>query len=137
MSGSTTSCSPKNNSRINNCGKRILIDEVAPKLSDPNYTVVLVGHVDKDEQPQASAYPARAVALARRTRALDEARALNAAAVLTGGTGTCAKVDPSQVLVDWVADDQTSDTRPGLCGTSATRAKQTKERKNFEGDRCR
>ena len=40
---------PKNNSRMNNCGKRILIDEVAPKLSDPNYTVVLVGHEDKDE----------------------------------------------------------------------------------------
>jgi outer membrane protein W len=41
---------PKNNSRVNNCGKRVLIDEVAPKLSDPNYTVVLVGHIDKDEE---------------------------------------------------------------------------------------
>ena len=34
-------------------------------------------------------------------------------------------------MVDWVADDQTSDTRPGLCGTSATR-EATKERKSSQ-----
>jgi opacity protein-like surface antigen/outer membrane protein OmpA-like peptidoglycan-associated protein len=115
----------KNNSRVNNCGKRILIDEVAPKLNDPNYTVVLVGHYDKDEQATPR------TAKGRRARAeqqsLDEARALNSAAVLTGGTGTCAKIDPSQVQVDWVADDQTAEARPGLCGSS-NRAEQ-KERK--------
>jgi hypothetical protein len=119
----------KNNSRVNNCGKRILIDEVAPKLSDPNYTVVLVGHEDKDEVAAATSGNRRRRARAAAQRSLDEARALNAAAVLTGGTGTCAKVDPSQVIVDWVADDQTSDARPGLCGTSATR-EVTKERRS-------
>jgi hypothetical protein len=43
---------------------------------------------------------------------------LNCAAVLSGGTGTCGKVDPSRIKVDWVGTDQTSDAQPGLCGTS-------------------
>jgi opacity protein-like surface antigen/outer membrane protein OmpA-like peptidoglycan-associated protein len=124
---------PKNNSRVNNCGKRILIDEVAPRLSDPNYTVVLVGHIDKDEQKTIRVPGAGRRARAQQ-RALDEARALNAAAVLTGGTGTCARVDPSQVQVDWVADDQTSDTRPALCGTSPTRAEQKERRTSQVSD---
>jgi opacity protein-like surface antigen len=121
---------PKNNSRVNNCGKRILIDEVAPKLSDPNYTVVLVGHYDKDEQKNVRAPRRRG----QPQQTLDEVRALNAAAVLTGGTGTCAKIDPAQVQVDWVADDQTSDTRPGLCGTSPTRADQKERRTSRVSD---
>lgn len=112
---------PKNNSRVNNCGKRILIDEVGPKLNDPNYTVVLVGHIDNDEQPKGRRAPART---------LDEQRALNAAGVLTGGTGTCANVDPSRVMVDWVGTDQTSDTEPGLCGTSTRQ--ETKERRSSQ-----
>jgi hypothetical protein len=32
-------------------------------------------------------------------------------------------------MVDWVGTDQTSDTEPGLCGTSATR-QETKERRS-------
>jgi opacity protein-like surface antigen/outer membrane protein OmpA-like peptidoglycan-associated protein len=114
----------KNSARINNCGKRILIDEIAPKLSDPNYTVVLVGHIDEDEVKKTR--PGRRARVT--PTALDEQRVLNAAAVLTGGTGTCGKVDPSQVQIDFVGTEQGSDTRPGLCGTSATRAEQ-KERK--------
>jgi flagellar motor protein MotB len=116
---------PKNNSRVNNCGKRILIDEVAPKLNDPNYTVVLVGHIDNDEQPKGRRR-------ARNARTLDEQRALNAAGVLTGGTGTCAKVDLSRVMIDWVGTDQTSDTEPGLCGTSTRQ--ETKERRSSKVD---
>ena len=49
---------------------------------------------------------------------LDEQRVLDCAGVLSGGTGTCAKVDPSRIRVDWVGTDQTSETKPGLCGTS-------------------
>jgi outer membrane protein OmpA-like peptidoglycan-associated protein len=113
----------KNNARVNNCGKRILIDEVAPRLSDPNYTVVLVGHTDQDENPNVPGRGRKAP-----QRGLDEARVLNAAAVLTGGTGTCGKVDPSQVTVDWVGNDQTSEARPGICGTSPTRAEQKERR---------
>lgn len=120
---------PKNNSRVNNCGKRILIDEVAPKLSDPNYTVVLVGHIDTDEKAEVRV-PGKGRHARATTRGLDEQRVLNAAAVLTGGTGTCGKVDPSQVQIDWVGTDQTSETRPGLCGT--TSHAEQKERKSSQ-----
>jgi hypothetical protein len=120
---------PKNNSRVNNCGKRILIDEVAPKLSDPNYTVVLVGHISSDENAETTVRGTGRKAKSTK-RGLDEARTLNSAAVLTGGTGTCAKIDPSQVQVDWVGTDQSSEARPGLCGTSS-HAEQ-KERKKSE-----
>jgi len=109
----------KNDARVNNCGKRILIDEAAPRLSSGDYDIVLVGHRDTDEEtniPEARGRRGRG----RRAegRALDEQRVLNAAAVLSGGGGTCAKVDPSRIKVDWVGTDQTSTPDPGLCGTS-------------------
>ena len=45
-------------------------------------------------------------------------------AVLSAGTATCAQVDPSRIRVDWVGTDQTSEPRPGICGTSAHAAQQ-------------
>ncbi|MBI4891755.1 MAG: outer membrane beta-barrel protein, partial [Acidobacteria bacterium] len=39
----------KGSSRVNNCGKRILLEELGPKAADPDYEVVLVGHIDQDE----------------------------------------------------------------------------------------
>ncbi|MBV9612261.1 MAG: PKD domain-containing protein [Acidobacteriaceae bacterium] len=107
----------KNNTRVNNCGKRILIDDAAPRLNSGDYDIVLVGHRDSDEA--AAGGRGRRGRAARRE--LDEQRTLNCAAVLSGGTGTCAKVDRSRVRVDWVGTDQTSETRPGLCGTSNVR----------------
>jgi outer membrane protein OmpA-like peptidoglycan-associated protein len=119
----------KNNARVNNCGKRLLIDDASNRLSSGEYDVVLVGHRDSDEAENGTAV--------RRTRgrrraatpptALDEQRVLNAAAVLSGGTGTCGTIDPSRIRVDWVGTDQTSDTRPGQCGTS-----NVKERKGSQ-----
>ncbi|MDQ2711093.1 MAG: PKD domain-containing protein [Acidobacteriota bacterium] len=109
----------KNNARVNNCGKRVLIDDAAPKVSSGDYDIVLVGHRDTDESANAAATRGRrGRRAAAAATALDEQRVLNAAAVLSGGTGTCAKVDPSRIKVDWVGTDQTSDTKPGLCGTS-------------------
>jgi len=116
----------KNKSRVNNCGKRVLIDEAAPRVANGDYDIILVGHRDSDEaetEPGAK----RGKKKAAEQNTLDEQRALNAAAVLSGGTGTCAKVDPSRVKIDWVGTDQTSDTQPGLCGTSNLAAQ--KERK--------
>lgn len=110
----------KNNTRVNNCGKRVLIDDAAPRVAGGDYDIVLVGHRDSDESETV----ARAATRGRRRSpattggTLDEQRVLNCAAVLSGGTGTCAKVDPSHIRVDWVGTDQTSETRPGLCGTS-------------------
>ncbi len=123
----------KNNARVNNCGKRILIDDAAPRVAGGDFDIVLVGHRDTDEEANAPGAPVRGRRARARNRAaaaaraLDEQRVLNAAAVLSGGTATCGTVDPSRIKVDWVGTDQTSDTRPGLCGTS-----NLKERKGSE-----
>ncbi|MBV8896353.1 MAG: PKD domain-containing protein [Acidobacteriaceae bacterium] len=119
----------KNSARVNNCGKRLLVDDVARQVTG-DYDVVLVGHRTPDEREFVGGGSRR-----RRGRrgaiesgqSLDEARALNAAAVLTGGTGRCASVDLSRVKVDWVGTDQTSTPKPGLCGTS-THPKQLERR---------
>jgi flagellar motor protein MotB len=105
----------KNSDRVNNCGKRILLEEVAPKAADPDYEVVLVGHIDQDE-----------VSKTKKPSDLDMRRVLNAYAVLTAGGGTCANVDKSRIKVTWVGTEQVSDMQPGLCGTAARSA--SKER---------
>jgi hypothetical protein len=115
----------KNNPRVNNCGKRILIDQAATQAGTA-YDVVLVGHRAADEAETTASVGRRARGAAAR-RNLDEQRALNAAAVLIGGHGTCGTLDPSQVKVDWVGTDSTSTPDPGLCGTSNLPA--TKERR--------
>lgn len=108
----------KGSARVNNCGKRILLDELASKAADDTFDVVLVGHIDNDEAPKGK-LPAGA-------KSLDYRRAMNAAAVLTAGTGTCARVDAGKVKVASAGTEQITDPQPGLCGTSARAA--TKER---------
>jgi outer membrane protein OmpA-like peptidoglycan-associated protein len=108
----------KNKSRVNNCGKRVLIDEAAPRVANGDYDIILVGHRDADEKESEPAVRRGKRRKSTEAITLDEQRALNAAAVLSGGTGTCAKVDASRIKIDWVATDQTSDPQPGLCGTS-------------------
>ena len=84
----------KNNARVNNCGKRILIDDAPSRMASGDYDIVLVGHRAADEDTNAPPTPGR-----RRGPLvpLDEQRTLNCAAVLSGGTATCAKVDPSRI----------------------------------------
>jgi opacity protein-like surface antigen len=113
----------KGSARVNNCGKRILLDELAPKAADPDYDIVLIGHYDGDESPKTKL---------QKANALDKQRTLNAVAILAGGAGktgkgTCANVDTTRVKADWTADQQVDDKQPGLCGTSARAA--TKERR--------
>jgi outer membrane protein OmpA-like peptidoglycan-associated protein/opacity protein-like surface antigen len=108
----------KNNARVNNCGKRVLIDEAAPRAASGDYDIVLVGHRDNDERAEVTERGRRRGRHAAAQRALDEQRTLNCAAVLSGGTGTCGHVDPAHIRVDWVGTDQTSEPQPGLCGTS-------------------
>ena len=112
----------KGSARVNNCGKRILLDELAPKAADDAFDVVLVGHIDADEAPKGK--PPASV------KSLDYRRAMQAAAVLTAGSGTCAKLDPSKVKIAAAGTEQISDPQPGLCGTSARAA--TKERSGAE-----
>ena len=121
----------KNNARVNNCGKRVLIDDAASRMASGDYDIVLVGHRDTDEAENAPGRRRRGVP----PTALDEQRVLNSAAVLSGGTATCGKIDPSRIKVDWVGTDQTSETRPGQCGTSNT--KERKGSQTTEADRNR
>jgi hypothetical protein len=117
----------KDNARVNNCGKRILIDNAVSKMASGDYDIVLVGHRAADEQANALPTPGRSRGP---LVPLDEQRTLNSAAVLSGGTATCGQVDPSQIKVDWVGTDQTSESRAGICGTSAHAAQQ--ERRGSE-----
>lgn len=93
-----------NSSRVNNCGKRILLEEVTPILrNDPNAKVILIGHYDNGE---------------RKALKLDDNRVLNAAAILSAGKGICPQLDLSRILVNSAGTDQAAATRPALCGSS-------------------
>jgi outer membrane protein W/outer membrane protein OmpA-like peptidoglycan-associated protein len=125
----------KNNARVNNCGKRLLIDDAASRMQSGDYDIILVAHRDTDEAESIGGKGRGRRAMA--PTPLDEQRALNSAAVLSGGTGTCGKVDPSRIKIDWVGTDQTSETRPGQCGTSATKATERKGSEVSEADKNR
>ncbi|HYA17192.1 MAG TPA: hypothetical protein VEF06_06990, partial [Bryobacteraceae bacterium] len=95
---------PNNSARVNNCGKRILLEQVTPDLrNDPGARVILIGHRDNGER----------VALR-----LDDKRVLNAAAILSAGKGICPSLDLSRILIHSAGTDQASQTRPALCGSS-------------------
>ena len=97
---------PVNSSRVNNCAKRLLLEELTPMLrSDPDAKVILIGHRDSTER-------------ARGAVTVDEARVLNSAAVLSAGKGICPSLDLSRIKVNWVGTEQGSETRPALCGSS-------------------
>lgn len=108
--------------RVNNCGKRILIDELAAIVNNnPDVEVLLIGHKDSAEH---------AAATVRRTKngkritvaaanGLDRERVLNVAAVISAGTGICGNCALERIKVDWVGTDQTSEHRAGFCGTSS------------------
>src|SRR6185437_6995344 len=98
---------PKMSSRVNNCGKRLLLEELTPMLrSDPGARVYLIGHRDEKEKGSKTAL------------ALDATRALNAAAVLSAGSGICPSLDLSRMMYKAVGTDQTDTPRPALCGAS-------------------
>ena len=96
---------PANSVRVNNCGKRVLLEELKALIDrDPTGKVVLVGHITGSEKSD-----------------LDQQRAMNAAAVLTAGQGICANFPASQILVSGAgAQDNGVDLQPHFCGTSAT-----------------
>ncbi|HVW83072.1 MAG TPA: hypothetical protein VHB50_00245, partial [Bryobacteraceae bacterium] len=97
---------PQNSARVNNCAKRLLLEELTPMLrSDPDAKVILIGHRDTTERGKAAAK-------------LDEARVVNAAAVLSAGKGICPSLDLSRIKVNTVGTEQSSETRPALCGSS-------------------
>jgi hypothetical protein len=93
----------KNNARVNNCAKRLLLEELTPMLRDnPGSQVILIGHRDSGETGKT----------------LDRMRVLNTAAVLSAGTGICPSLELDRVKVKMVGTDQSSQTRPSFCGAS-------------------
>jgi outer membrane protein OmpA-like peptidoglycan-associated protein len=98
---------PNMSSRVNNCGKRLLLEELTPMLrNDPGAKVILIGHRDEHEKGGKTAL------------ALDETRVLNSAAVLSAGKGICPQLDLSRIMMKAVGTDQSSTPRPALCGAS-------------------
>jgi outer membrane protein OmpA-like peptidoglycan-associated protein len=127
----------KNNARVNNCAKRLLIDDAASRMANGDYDIILVGHRDTDELERIAATKGRKGrrAAAATGPTLDEQRVLNTAAILSGGTGTCGKVDVSRIKVDFVGTDQTSETRTGQCGTSNTQERKGSETSEADKNR--
>ena len=95
-----------NSSRVNNCGKRLLLEQLKTYLDkDPTGKVVFVGHNTDREK----------------VKGLDQQRALNAAAVISGGKGICLNFAPTQILIDAEGTKQNGvDFQPFFCGTSTT-----------------
>jgi hypothetical protein len=94
-------------SRVNNCGKRLLLEELTPMLrNDPGAKVILIGHRDEKEKGSKAAL------------ALDNTRVLNAAAVLSAGKGICPQLDLSRIMMKDAGTDQSATPRPALCGAS-------------------
>jgi len=94
-------------SRVNNCGKRLLLEELTPMLrNDPGAKVILIGHRDEKEKGSKAAL------------ALDTTRVLNAAAVLSAGKGICPQLDLSRIMMKAAGTDQSATPRPALCGAS-------------------
>ncbi|HEV2687009.1 MAG TPA: outer membrane beta-barrel protein [Bryobacteraceae bacterium] len=110
---------PKDSSRVNNCGKRILIEQLYPLLTaNPNFDVVLVGHIDSAEAPKS--------VKSAKGRNLDRDRVMNTAAVLSGGTGTCTALDTSRIKGVWVGATQEAEFVPTSCAVSTTPPKERK-----------
>jgi len=98
---------PAGSAVVNNCGQRILTDDVYPQFRN-GYTVVLVGHTDATDKNKAN---------------LDRDRAYNVGKLLaTGGRSPNNKIDPSNIKVEWVGTDQTAPKKSRQCESSVREA---------------
>jgi outer membrane protein OmpA-like peptidoglycan-associated protein len=122
----------KNNARVNNCAKRLLIDDAASRMANGDYDIILIGHRDTDEETKIAAGKKGRKAAGVN---LDEQRVLNTAAILSGGTGTCGKVDVSRIKYDVVGTEQVSELRTGQCGTSNTQERKGSETSEADKNR--
>jgi hypothetical protein len=96
---------PAASTRVNNCGKRVLLEELKSLIDrDPTGKVVFVGHITEKEKA-----------------GVDRQRALNSAAVISAGQGICTSFPANQILVSAAGGaDNGVDLQPHFCGTSAT-----------------
>lgn len=96
--------------RVNNCGKRILDQAFERAASMGDYDVLLVGHYDAVEKNMK----VRDIK-AKKSRSLDEERALQVAAVLSAGTEPCKRLERSRIKVAYVGAEQLSAFKTSLC----------------------
>jgi len=96
---------PANSARVNNCGKRVLLEELRAAMdADPTGHVVLVGHLSEKEAAKTG---------------LDQLRALNGAAVISAGSGICAAFPAPQIFIGASgAVDNGVDLKSNFCGTT-------------------
>ncbi len=96
---------PKGSARVNNCGKRVLLEELKSSLdSEPNGNVVFVGHTSATEKAGAD---------------LDARRALNAAAVISAGTQVCLGFPAANIRITAAGTaDNGVDFQPRFCESS-------------------
>ncbi len=96
---------PEGSDRVNNCGKRVLLDDLKSRFeADAGGKVVFVGHVAQSELNSIG---------------LDLKRALNGAAVISAGEGVCTKFPAPQILVKGVGGaDNGADYQPYFCAAS-------------------
>jgi hypothetical protein len=107
----------KNSARVNNCGKRILLEQLRAYYErDSTGTVVLVGHASSDEKPDIA-----------------QQRVRNAAAVITAGTGVCLAIPQTQVLVSSPGVEQRGvNFEPNFCSSSVKGAPGVVEMRRVE-----
>ncbi len=95
---------PRGSARVNNCGKRVLLEELKASLdSDPNGHVVFVGHIAPGEKGTD----------------LDLKRALNAAAVISAGAQICLGFSAANIAITAAGTaDNGIDFQPYFCEAS-------------------
>jgi len=113
---------PTGNTRVNNCGKRLLIDVVYPALTSgqySNYDVVLVGHEGNEPLPAVKGRKGKKAAEKMAVNLALE-RAQNAAAILSSGDGICPKpgIDLSRIKIATVGPNQGAEFRKPICAAS-------------------
>lgn len=106
-----------NSSRVNNCAKRVLANELYAQMTDAryrDYDVLLIGHHDASEKPAIRS---------KKNTTLDRERVLNAVAFLSGRGDTCKDIELSRVKVAWVGTQQTDEYKSAFCDASTMEKK--------------
>lgn len=103
----------KNSARVNNCGKRILIDQAAPQAGAA-FDILLIGHWSGDEVESIPSTGRDSL----HSSTLDRQRLFSVAAVLTGNHGVCGNLDLAQIHLYAAGSEQISPADPGFCGVS-------------------
>jgi outer membrane protein OmpA-like peptidoglycan-associated protein len=97
----------RGSTRVNNCGQRILTDDVYPQFRS-GYQIVLVGHTDAGDP---------------RTANLDRNRAYAVGRLLaSGGRSPRNTIDIQNIKVDWVGNEQTAPKNSRQCEASVREA---------------